>query len=138
MVKFFVPGKAAPGGSKTYFKGNMAPANKNTKPWMAVVSAYAREAYGGELLTGPLFCSMEFRRLRPKGHYRTNGTLCLKGQANPYPTTMPDLTKLVRATEDALTGIIFRDDSQVVKQEMSKVYVGRDPGVMITVREILC
>jgi Holliday junction resolvase RusA-like endonuclease len=34
----------------------------------------------------------------------------------------PDLSKLIRATEDALTGILFADDSQVVQVSARKTY----------------
>lgn len=144
-IEFFVQGRAVPGGSKTYYpsktpgkKGHMAPANKKTKPWMAIVAAYAREAHSDLLIIGPVKLIIEFRRLRPKGHYLKDGvSLSKAGREKPYPTPKPDLTKLVRSTEDALTGIIFKDDSQVVKQEMSKVYVDRDPGAMIRVETLL-
>lgn len=134
MIKFFVPGKAAPGGSKRWV-GRLIDASDKTKPWMSVVSAYAREAYSGELLTGPLSCTMEFRALRPKGHYCKTG-LNKKGREAPYPIVKPDLTKLVRAAEDALTGIIWRDDSQVCEHWNKKRYVDRDPGVLIEIEEL--
>ena len=40
-----------------------------------------------------------------------------------YPTpTKPDLDKLERAIGDALTGIVFRDDSQIAWWSVWKVY----------------
>ena len=38
------------------------------------------------------------------------------------PTTRPDLSKLVRAVEDALTGVIYADDAQVVSEYTEKHY----------------
>lgn len=38
------------------------------------------------------------------------------------PTVRPDLDKLLRAVLDALTGIAYQDDSQVVQVTTSKVY----------------
>lgn len=145
-VTFFVPGKSAPGGSKKGFYNKklrrvlMVPASNKTKPWMQVVSFYAKRAYSGPLLCGPLKLTMEFRRLRPKGHYgsgKNAHTLIKAGIDKPWPISMPDLTKLVRAAEDALKGIIWRDDSQVCIQETRKVYVDRDPGVQIRISQIL-
>lgn len=144
VVCFFVPGKPAPGGSKKGFyiksigRVVMAPANDKTKPWMGIVSAFAKEAYGGELLSGALRLILEFRLLRPKNHYGTGKKAnVLKATAPTYSTSKPDLTKLERSTEDALTGIIFRDDSQVAKKVTEKRYVERDSGVMITVEQIV-
>jgi Holliday junction resolvase RusA-like endonuclease len=39
-----------------------------------------------------------------------------------YKTTRPDLDKLMRSTLDGMTGIVYDDDSQVVKAELSKGY----------------
>ena len=146
-IEFFVPGKAKPGGSKTYYpsktpgkKGYMAPAGTGTKPWMNTVRFFAMAAYQGPLLLGPLKLTIEFRRMRPGGHYLkgNNAHLLSKaGRENPWPTPTPDLTKLTRALEDALKGIAWRDDSQVCIQETRKVYVDRDPGAMVRISEIL-
>jgi Holliday junction resolvase RusA-like endonuclease len=46
-----------------------------------------------------------------------------------------DLTDLVKAAEDALTGVIWEDDGQVVEQETSKGY-GPKPGVWVRVLEL--
>lgn len=143
MITFFVPGKAAPGGSKKGFyiakikRVVMAPASDKTKPWMAIVSAFAREAYTDNPLTGPLAVTMTFKILRPKNHYRTGKNAgILRDDAQKYCTVKPDLTKLERSTEDALTGIIWRDDSQVAQKNTQKIYVEKDPGVEITVQQI--
>ena len=143
VVRFFVLGRPAPGGSKKGFyiksihRVVMAPASDKTKPWMAVVSAYAKIAYSGELLLGALKLTLEFHLLRPKNHYGTGKKAnVLKASSPIYSTVKPDLTKLERSTEDALTGIIFRDDSQVAKKVTEKRYVERDSGVMITVEQI--
>ena len=46
-----------------------------------------------------------------------------------------DLDKLVRAVGDALTGIAYRDDAQIVQLVASKHH-GADPGVHITIAPI--
>lgn len=38
------------------------------------------------------------------------------------PTTKPDLSNLVKAIEDALNGIAYKDDSQIVKLTAEKYY----------------
>jgi len=142
-IEFEVLGKPAPGGSKRGFyikslnRVVIAPANNKTKPWMATVSSFAKEAYQGTLLEGALKLSLEFHILRPKGHYGTGGQAgVLKTSAPKYSTVKPDLTKLKRSTEDALTGIIWRDDSQVAEKATSKIYVEKNPGVLVTVETL--
>ena len=144
-IEFFVPGKAAPGGSKTpgrtkAGKAYLRPASERTKPWMQTVAAYAKKAYRGPLLDGPLCLRMRFYQARPKSHYGTGrNARVLKANAPIWPTGPPDLTKLVRAAEDALTDIIFVDDSQVISQLTDKCYVSPEhpePGVVISVTPI--
>ncbi len=50
-----------------------------------------------------------------------------------FPTTKPDLDKLTRAILDALTGIAYKDDSQVCQIDAQKVYTFGEAGVYITV-----
>jgi Holliday junction resolvase RusA-like endonuclease len=121
-MEFFVPGIPAPGGSKRHIGGGRIIEDcKRTKGWRACVALAAMQA-GCVPLDGPLTMSIAFWMPRPKGHYRKDGRL--KPSAPEYPTTKPDTTKLVRSTEDALKGICWRDDAQVVYQVASKVYAG--------------
>ena len=84
---------------------------------------------------GPVRLTLDFTYLRPKGHFKKHGDLSTAGKKKPYPTVKPDLTKLVRAVEDALTGLIWRDDTQVVYQSNSKTY-GSPQGVTVLIEEI--
>jgi len=45
----------------------------------------------------------------------------------------PDLSKLIRATEDALTGIIYQDDSQIVKYVDTEKFYGLPERVEIKI-----
>lgn len=144
-VEFFVPGIAVPGGSKSAYyiksigRAVVTPANKKTKPWMQNVRWHAKEAHlRRPLMEGPLKLTLTFHQLRPKGHFRTGkfaGTL--KGTARTHPTVKPDLVKLTRSTEDAMTGEIWRDDSQVVILDCRKIYVEKAPGVQVLVEELM-
>lgn len=49
------------------------------------------------------------------------------------PTTMPDLDKLLRAVGDALSGIAYHDDRQVVSITGHKRYADDTPGAHIVV-----
>lgn len=48
----------------------------------------------------------------------------------------PDIDNLAKAVKDALRGIVYRDDSQVVDLHVRKVY-GTSPGVEIRVDHVL-
>lgn len=78
-----------------------------------------RRAQRRRVLTGPLQLDVTFAIARPKGHYGKRGLL---PSAPLFVTVRPDVTKLLRGLEDALTGVLWRDDAQVVKQHACKVY----------------
>lgn len=143
-LNFFVPGIPATAGSKTGFYNKksgrviMAPANKRQKPWMSHVQATALEYYDDSPVTDPIRMELVFCMPRPKSHFGTGKNQdVLKDTAPEYHTKKPDLTKLLRAVEDALTGIIWRDDSQVIINKCSKQYVDTTPGVQVRIKTIL-
>ena len=145
MIEFFVPGTPATAGSKKGFYSEkrkrvfLVPDNKKQKPWMNTVAFFARQQYKGPLLDCPLKLTVEYRLLRPQGHYgtgRNSGVLKPKHRCR-FQAVKPDLGKLTRATEDALTGIVWRDDSRISIHATQKVYVDRDPGAMVRISEIV-
>lgn len=141
MISFTVPGTPAPGGSKKAFvnpktgKVVVTDDAKNNAGWRARVSVFARQAMGSKPpMEGPLHLFMLFTVRRPKSHYGTgrNSGRIKPQSAEARPTSKPDLTKLVRAAEDAMTGIVWRDDAQVVSQMLGKAY-GDTEGLMVSV-----
>ena len=124
-VSFTVYGPPQPAGSKRagVSKGGkmfVRDDAKRSRPWKTQVAQAAGEAMNGTgLLDGPLELSVIFTVPRPKGHYGARG---LRPSAPAYPAVRPDVTKLLRAVEDACTGIVWRDDAQVVAQHAYKVY----------------
>lgn len=141
-LTFTVFGVPAPAGSKKGFynpKANrviITDDSKRSRPWKAQVSDAAAGAMGERgLLDGALLLEVAFFRPRPKGHYKASGGLSAVGRRQPYPVSKPDLTKLVRALEDALRSIVWRDDALVVVQRTMKVW-GEPARATVTVREI--
>lgn len=144
IIELFVPGIARTAGSKSAFKDkfgkvHLTHAGKYSKGWMDSVKWFAMKEYGERhvLLLCPIFLKLIFYRKRPDGHFRTGkyaGQL-KDSKKHEQPTSKPDLDKLNRAISDALTGIVFKDDSQVVKLESTKLYCGPEDkmGVFITI-----
>lgn len=94
-------------------------------------------------LRGPLEVTMAFYLKRPKSHFRTgrNAEL-LRDSAPPYPDGPPDTSKLLRATEDALTAVgAWADDAQAVKySDLGKYWCAAPwitPGAHITIRPLM-
>jgi Holliday junction resolvase RusA-like endonuclease len=106
--------------------------NAKTAEWRQEVATAARRAYQGPLLTGAVRLTLVFSRPRLKGHFGKRGLLA---SAPTFPTTRPDTVKLTRAVEDSLTGVIWRDDSQVVDHVLSKRF-GSHFVVAVTVESL--
>ena len=127
-ICFVVFGKPQTAGSKRAFpfrrkNGLLGVAvsddNPKSRDWKNAVSdAGANQGLDG-LLSGPLKLTLTFYAPRPKGHSGKKG---LKATAPAYPITRPDVLKLARAVEDALTGVVWGDDSQVVNEVLFKRY----------------
>ena len=137
MLVITVRGSPAPQGSKS-FKGIhgghavLAESSKKVKPWRQDVKA-AGEALmqGRPPLDGPLVVSMTFTVPKPISAPKTRRT---------WPMRMPDLSKLVRSTEDALTDAgVWADDARVVRCTAAKVYPGegedslQSPGCVVRI-----
>lgn len=125
-ITFWIPGIPAPGGSKRFVglskKTGRAilidAAGQRNKNWRNICAEIGSQTMSGkDVLRGPLSVHLSFFMPRPKGHYGAKG---LKESAPKYPTTRPDALKLARAAEDALTGIVWADDSQTIMLHASK------------------
>ena len=141
IIRFFVPGIPSTSGSKRGFVNPktggviIAPTNsKKQKQWMSDVKKFGKEACGdGPLYLGPVILTIDFKLMRPKNHYGTGRNAgVLKKSAARYHLKKPDLTKLVRCTEDALKGVVWKDDSQVVRQNVGKYYSSK-PGAQVII-----
>lgn len=127
---FTVRGQARSAGSKRPFvnrktgKVILVPADAKAKPWMAqVAEACAQAMKGDPPIQGAVALWVTQYVKRPAGHYKHNGSLSAEGRRHPYPDTSgPDLTKAVRAIEDAMHRIAYDNDRRVVEQHNSRLW----------------
>lgn len=126
-LSFVVLGEARPAGSKCAFPlrrkdgsigVSVRDANPRAKSWQQEVKHAARAAYSGPLLDEPIGLVLVFYRVRPASHLRVNGQP--REAAPVFPIARPDALKLARGIEDALTGIVWRDDALVVREVLEK------------------
>jgi Holliday junction resolvase RusA-like endonuclease len=144
VIRFFVPGIPAPGGSKRFVgigrKTGRAilidAAGEKNKNWRAAVAQVGARFFTAPL-HGPLCVGFVFFMPRPKGHFGTGKKAgVLKPGAPAWHTTKPDLLKLMRSTEDALTGIAWVDDSQTCVMDRPIKQYGDQPGCLVTIRKL--
>lgn len=136
-MNFKVQGiEPAPQGSKRHVgNGRMVEASAKVKPWRFAVSQAALET-GWELTADAVYVGITFLFHRPKSHYNSKGLL--KPNALMVKTTKPDIDKLCRSTLDGITGILIKDDSQVVSLMATKQYAneGEHIGAIITINPL--
>lgn len=138
-LRFIVPGTPVPQGSKRVVRGRLIDANGAAlRPYRAMVADAAAEALGleagdtAEALAAleahqpareAVAVSLRFGLVRPRSHYGTGRNAdVLKTSAPVWPGVKPDVDKLTRAVLDALTGVVWADDAQVVVLNADKVY----------------
>lgn len=160
MIRLVVYGRPAPQGSKRSFgKGRMVEMSPHVGNWREDVRVAALQAIAalpirreinasqpkrgvevGEIgffplpLDYPLRVSMTFTVAKPASAPKKRTT---------YPDRMPDLSKLIRATEDAITSSgLWKDDARVVELTAAKRYPNEGPdaldrpGCVITIEVI--
>lgn len=128
FITITVHGMPAPQGSKRHVgRGIMIESSKKVKPWREAVKWAVLQQHEGVRVSGPVILKIAFTLPKPKK------------PMFQWPATKPDLSKLLRSTEDALTDVgLWDDDSRVIRCEMSKVYPGQkgalgQPGAIIIV-----
>lgn len=149
FLEFEVIGKPEPRGSKQSFpymrgwkttkRGKRIPDlgvrvvddNPASDDWMKAVGAAAGLALmeTGQVLTfEAVYLFAMFSMPRPKAHYRTGRhSHVLRPDAPRFHTIRPDGLKLRRGVEDALTGIVYKDDGQICRGAETKIYGNENP-----------
>lgn len=132
-LDFTVYGVPIPQGSVRAFvvKGRAVVTADNRRDlgtWRQEIAAGARAA-GAVPCEGPVEVMLTFRLPWPRS----------RPKRAQWPDKRPDLDKLVRAVLDALTGLAWHDDGQVVALRAVKAYANSrtdpTPGLSVTVTE---
>lgn len=127
-LRIVARGLPAPQGSKRHVgNGVMIESSRKVRPWREAVKTAALDVIGDDwrALDEPLVVSMVFTMPKPASAPKRRRT---------WPMRTPDLSKLIRSTEDALTDAgVWRDDARVVGyRETRKAYPGEDPHALPT------
>ncbi len=139
QIELTVHGLPAPQGSKKFVgvskktgHGILIESSKAVGPWReAVKTAFIRQFAGvlRPVVSGAVDLGIIFYLPKPGSVKRT------------FPCVKPDLSKLIRSTEDALTDVgAWEDDSRVIQTHCYKHYCSEEgmssPGAKITIRRI--
>ncbi len=129
VISFQVHGLPIPQGSTRAWvlhgKPVITSSAKGLATWRRLVADVAQNYAPAEPWLGPVAIELHFGLPKPKSAPK---------KKRVWPDKRPDLDKLTRAVLDALTYVVFGDDSQVVEIQASKDYGA--PGVVVEVRRI--
>lgn len=133
MIEINAPGDPVGKGRPRFYQGH-AVTPKKTKAYEKSLRDLAKKAVS-EPLTGPVSVSIILRfgipdswTKKKKAEARENRLL---------PTKKPDIDNCVKAVLDAMNGVLWDDDSQVVHMVVSKVYTSMEPYTQIRVWKTL-
>lgn len=116
VVRFTVYGRPIPQGSKRHVgNGVMVESSKNLRPWRQDVADTAFLNFGAMPYAGD---GSESIVVRVVFHFEKPRS----AKKRVYPTVKPDIDKCLRAILDALTGIAYKDDAQVIEVKTQKLY----------------
>ncbi len=130
LISFQVHGLPIPQGSTRAWvlhgKPVITSSAKGLNTWRRLVADVAQDYAPTEPWEGPVGIELHFGLPKPKSAPK---------RKRVWPDKRPDLDKLTRAVLDALTYVVFADDSQVVDIRASKDYGA--PGVVVEIRRIV-
>ncbi len=105
-----------------------------TRRWEQVAALLAQEQMAGRaVLDGPLEVTVVAEWEVPASWPKWKTEMARDGGV--AHTSRPDLDNVAKAAVDALNGVVFRDDSQIVSLIVHKRY-GVKPGLVIRVAEM--
>lgn len=123
--------------TKTGVRGIDPAKSKNYKAWVKFCALNAFKKLETKrpkkLMEAPLKVKLLIYRSIPKSDSKKLKTQ--KQNNDVLPTVKPDIDNVFKAVTDALTGIIWQDDKQIVNAEIAKRYSSM-PRVEVEIEEI--
>ncbi|WP_298016716.1 RusA family crossover junction endodeoxyribonuclease [uncultured Castellaniella sp.] len=136
-VQFFVPGKPqGKGRPRAVARGKFVRmyTPEKTASYESTVALAASQAMAGRPpIEGPVVATLFIALPIPTSWSKKKQAQALADEL--LPITKPDSDNVVKAVFDAINGVVWADDTQVVDHTAKKRYRGR-PGVSVTISPI--
>lgn len=138
-VKIVVQGDPVPWGvGRNPKTGDRYVPGRQSQQRGNIMDAWYRQVPAQGSLSGDVPVELELRFYigRPKYHFGTgkNAGVIKERYRYAFPTGRPDLTNLQKLCEDALTGVAWKDDDQVVAVDARKVFTDEPARTEIRLR----
>jgi len=115
-IEIVIHGKPHPKQRPRFANGRAYSPKSNTVNTQDIQQQFMVQKISNNMLTGALYARVAYYLPKPKSKARVN--------SNPFPyaTSKPDLDNLLKQTLDALNGLAYEDDSQIVSVATSKLW----------------
>ena len=130
-VSFTVPGEPTGKGRPRFYNGHSITPSK-TKSYEAEVKFWYLQENKGIMIDGEVIADIKAYYQIPKSVSKKTRQQMLDGEIRP--TKKPDLDNVAKAILDALNGLAYHDDSEVVELNIGK-YWSDSPRVEVTLME---
>lgn len=128
VVSFFVEGKPQ-GKARPRFAKGRAYTPKTTVEYERKIAG----AYSGDMLCGSLWLDITAYFGVPKSYTKKQKEAIKNGV---LPNKKPDADNIAKVVLDALNGVAYEDDKQVVELRVSKLYSFEKEGIEIQIGEL--
>jgi Holliday junction resolvase RusA-like endonuclease len=135
-IWFIVPGEPiAQGRARFSMRSGFVRAYdpKKSSQYKSYVARIAKETYPLEAIDGMVEVEFTYYMPIPKSFTKTKRNAAISGTIRP--AVKPDIDNLAKATMDAITGICFEDDKQIVSCKLDKYY-SAEPRTEVKVWEV--
>lgn len=134
MIQFIIDGepkgKARPRVTKTHTYTPQSTAEYEK----LVALSYQNEAKGKTFGDKPIYLNINAFFSIPKRTSRKNRELMMKNKI--YATKKPDADNIIKIIADALNGVAYNDDKQIIMCSCGKYYTDGEPFVCVYIQEI--
>ena len=107
--------------------------SRNYKAYVKLLATQAMKEQGFTMIDGPCCLDILACFEVPKSKSKKFRQAALEGRERP--TKKPDIDNIVKALQDALNGLAYKDDSSIVFLSVAKCY-SEVPKVEVILREI--
>jgi len=139
MIEFHIPGEpVAKGRARSFIRGghiahHTPKKTANYESLVALAAQFHMAATRQAMLEGPLLLTFSAVFTIPKSWSKKRKAA--NDLVPEFVTKRPDLDNIAKALSDGMNGVVYADDSQIVKMSCCKFY-GDRPGVWVIVARV--
>ena len=128
-----IPGEPVSKGRPRMTKRGHTYTPKRTVDYERMVQTLFHAQYGSPILEGPILLQLDLYFQIPKS--RSKAVRKRMQQGLDRPCKRPDIDNCMKSVSDALNGIAYKDDSQIVAAVFQKFWAD-EPRAVVTIEEL--